>query len=200
MGTYQVPLIHRAEIAKGTMAFSFEKPPGFAFTAGQSLDVILVDPPGTDAEGHTRTFSIASAPHEDQIMVATRMRDTAFKVCSKRCRSGPQSASRAPTARSRCTTTRRDRRSSSPVALALRRSGVCWWTPPSITGRIVSSSFMPTALLKRRRSWKNSTTWSARTPVIPWSPPARPGLPPPSRGREKRGILIRPCWRNFWTM
>jgi hypothetical protein len=32
-----------------------------------------------DAEGNVRSFSIASAPHEDTLMVATRMRDTAFK-------------------------------------------------------------------------------------------------------------------------
>jgi len=36
-------------------------------------------PPETDAEGDTRAFSIASAPHEEMLMIATRMRDTAFK-------------------------------------------------------------------------------------------------------------------------
>ncbi|MEO6798071.1 MAG: FAD-dependent oxidoreductase, partial [Candidatus Dormibacter sp.] len=39
----------------------------------------LIDPPETDAEGNTRGFSIASAPFEDTIMIASRMRDTAFK-------------------------------------------------------------------------------------------------------------------------
>jgi ferredoxin-NADP reductase len=39
----------------------------------------LIDPPEIDSEGNTRTFSIASAPFEDQLMFATRMRDTAFK-------------------------------------------------------------------------------------------------------------------------
>ena len=38
-----------------------------------------MDPPETDAEGNRRTFSIASAPHEETLMFATRMRDTAFK-------------------------------------------------------------------------------------------------------------------------
>lgn len=61
------------------MTFHFEKPSGWTFKAGQFLDMTLPDPPETDAEGNTRTFSIASAPHEDTIMVATRMRDTAFK-------------------------------------------------------------------------------------------------------------------------
>jgi ferredoxin-NADP reductase len=39
----------------------------------------VLDPLETDSEGNTRTFSIASAPHEETLMVATRMRDTAFK-------------------------------------------------------------------------------------------------------------------------
>ena len=39
----------------------------------------LLNPPESDAEGNTRVFSIASAPYEDFIMVATRLRDTAFK-------------------------------------------------------------------------------------------------------------------------
>jgi ferredoxin-NADP reductase len=61
------------------MAFRFEKPLGWVFKAGQFLDMTLLNPPETDAEGHTRSFSIASGPNEDTLMVATRMRDTAFK-------------------------------------------------------------------------------------------------------------------------
>jgi ferredoxin-NADP reductase len=69
----------RREVAQGTMAFRFEKPPGWQFKAGQYLDMTLIDPPETDAEGNTRSFSIASGPHEDTLMIATRLRDTAFK-------------------------------------------------------------------------------------------------------------------------
>ena len=43
------------------------------------LDMTLLDPPETDAEGNVRSFSIASGPHEETLMVATRMRDTAVK-------------------------------------------------------------------------------------------------------------------------
>ena len=67
------------EVAEGTMAFRFEKPPGWMFKAGQYLDMTLLDPSETDSEGNVRSFSIASAPHEETLMVATRMRDTAFK-------------------------------------------------------------------------------------------------------------------------
>jgi ferredoxin-NADP reductase len=72
-------LVNRQEVAERTTAFHFEKPSNWKFKAGQFLDMTLIDPSETDAEGNTRTFSIASAPHEDTLMVATRMRDTAFK-------------------------------------------------------------------------------------------------------------------------
>jgi ferredoxin-NADP reductase len=72
-------LVSRHEVAERTAAFRFEKPSNWTFKAGQYLDMTLLDPAETDAEGNTRTFSIASGPHEDTLMVATRMRDTAFK-------------------------------------------------------------------------------------------------------------------------
>lgn len=76
---HTVKLLGREPVAEGTMAFHLEKPQGFQFTPGQSLDFTLLDPPETDTEGNIRTFSIASAPYEEQITIATRMRDTAFK-------------------------------------------------------------------------------------------------------------------------
>ena len=72
-------LIGREEVAERTMAFRFYRPLNWTFQAGQFLDMTLLDPSETDAEGNTRSFSIASAPYEDTLMVATRMRDTAFK-------------------------------------------------------------------------------------------------------------------------
>ena len=72
-------LLSRNEIAESTMAFRFERPPNWAFKAGQYLDMTLLDPSETDSEGNVRSFSIASGPHEETLMVATRMRDTAFK-------------------------------------------------------------------------------------------------------------------------
>jgi ferredoxin-NADP reductase len=77
-------LIRRKEVAEGTMAFHFERPSGFAFKAGQSADVTLIDPPDTDAEGNTRTFSIANPPFENELVFTTRMRDTAFKRSLKK--------------------------------------------------------------------------------------------------------------------
>ncbi len=74
-----VPLLASETVAEGTMSFRFAKPAGFTHVAGQSAVFTLLDPPETDGEGVTRTFTIASAPHEPELMIATRMRDTAFK-------------------------------------------------------------------------------------------------------------------------
>jgi ferredoxin-NADP reductase len=79
MTKYTTKLNERRDAAEGTMAFHLEKPPGFQFKAGQYMNVTLIDPPETDAEGNTRSFSIASAPFETDLVVTTRMRDTAFK-------------------------------------------------------------------------------------------------------------------------
>jgi ferredoxin-NADP reductase len=76
---YSSQLMSRREVAERTVAFQFEKPRGFAFIAGQFMDVSMSSPVETDAEGDTRAFSIASAPHEATLTVTTRMRDTAFK-------------------------------------------------------------------------------------------------------------------------
>src|ERR1022692_3071445 len=72
-------LLSRHEVAEGTMAFRFERPSNWVFKAGQYLDMTFLDPAETDSEGNVRSFSIASDPHEEILMVATRMRDTAFK-------------------------------------------------------------------------------------------------------------------------
>ncbi len=72
-------LIGKMEVAERTVAFRFEKPHGWTFKAGQFIEVTLINPSESDEEGNTRAFSIASAPSEPALLVATRMRDTAFK-------------------------------------------------------------------------------------------------------------------------
>lgn len=66
-------------LCKGTTAFYFERPRSFEFKAGQFANVTLLNSVGTDLEGSTRSLSIASAPHDVDLMVAMRNRDTAFK-------------------------------------------------------------------------------------------------------------------------
>lgn len=79
MAAHTVKLKKRQDVAEGTTAFYFERAPGFAFQAGQFLEMTLLDPPETDAEGNARTFTIASAPYEEDLIIATRMRNSAFK-------------------------------------------------------------------------------------------------------------------------
>ena len=74
-----VKLINKEYIANETLKFVFARPDGFDFRAGQFGDLTLINPPETDEEGNTRGFSIASAPYEDNLMFATRLRDSAFK-------------------------------------------------------------------------------------------------------------------------
>lgn len=79
MAILNIKLIKKEQVAEGTMAFHFEKPVDFEFRAGQFADFTLISPPETDEEGNTRGFSLAAAPYEENLMIATRMRDTAFK-------------------------------------------------------------------------------------------------------------------------
>jgi ferredoxin-NADP reductase len=79
MPSHKVTLERKEQVAEGTLAFHFQRPADFQFKPGQFMNVTLIGPPETDAEGNTRSFSIASAPFETDLTVATRIRDTAFK-------------------------------------------------------------------------------------------------------------------------
>jgi ferredoxin-NADP reductase len=72
-------LLGREVIADRTLAFHFARPAGFAFRAGQTIDLLIDMPADAGAEAGRHTFSVASAPAEDRLTVATRMRDSAFK-------------------------------------------------------------------------------------------------------------------------
>ena len=78
---YESTLIGRTEVAENTMAFQFEKPNNFVFKAGQYIDVTLS---GSQlqfgpADRLTHTFSIASSPCDQDLVVTTRMRSSIFK-------------------------------------------------------------------------------------------------------------------------
>ena len=79
MGKYDSKLLGNEEIAQSTLAFHFEKPAGFAFTPGQSINLFLPEGfPGV-SDDRQRAFSLVSAPHEDRLTIATRMRRSAYK-------------------------------------------------------------------------------------------------------------------------
>jgi len=96
MPKYETTPIASETVAEGTMAFHFGKPADFKFQAGQSMNVSLIDPPETDGKGNSRTFSIVSAPYETELVIATRMRDTAFKRVLKSMPSGGRMQLRGP--------------------------------------------------------------------------------------------------------
>ncbi|MGQ0430704.1 MAG: ferredoxin--NADP reductase [Gammaproteobacteria bacterium] len=79
MTTQKAVLRGRESIAEGTMAFHFEKPAGFSFKPGQAIDLILADPPSADPASARHAFSVVSAPSENVVTIATRMRGSGFK-------------------------------------------------------------------------------------------------------------------------
>jgi ferredoxin-NADP reductase len=79
MGFYESTLLGRTEIAEGTMAFQFERPSDFVFKAGQYIDLTILGNHYAPSQRLTHTFSIASSPCEEDLVVTTRMRSTVFK-------------------------------------------------------------------------------------------------------------------------
>ncbi len=84
MGRFLCKLTRREEVAAGTLAFHLERPPRLQFTPGQYVTVALIDPPETDAQGPVRSFSMVSTPGNDELIFATRLRDSAFKRVLRR--------------------------------------------------------------------------------------------------------------------
>lgn len=78
--TYDSKLLSRHTLASNTVEFVLERPAGLDYRAGQYLDIVL--PHAEDAtpkEAWIHGFSFASAPFEEHVAAATRMRDSAFK-------------------------------------------------------------------------------------------------------------------------
>jgi ferredoxin-NADP reductase len=76
---YTAKLISSEEIAEDIMAFQFEKPEGYQFTAGQFCFLNLPDMGFHDERGLRRHLSIASSPLERELLFATKMSESAFK-------------------------------------------------------------------------------------------------------------------------
>ena len=78
-GGYDLRLTGRDVVADGTVAFRFAKPAGFTHVAGQNVSLTLPSLSEPDAKGRSRTLTLASAPDERELMVATRLSGSAFK-------------------------------------------------------------------------------------------------------------------------
>jgi ferredoxin-NADP reductase len=74
---YKLTLLEKKFIAQSTMLFSFNKPDGFSYTAGQYVTLYLDKE--EDLKKNWRYFSLCSAPYEKKLMMATRLTDSDFK-------------------------------------------------------------------------------------------------------------------------
>lgn len=72
---HRTRLVSREMIAENTLELSIERPEGFVFAPGQNTTISL---PGAHADD-LREFSIASAPYEQDIVIAMRARNSNFK-------------------------------------------------------------------------------------------------------------------------
>ncbi len=79
MPLYLTSLLSRESVANNTLAVSFARPADFTFHAGQYADIALVSSPFHDLWGNLRTFSMASAPFQDNLEFVMRLSNTAFK-------------------------------------------------------------------------------------------------------------------------
>lgn len=79
MTAHDSKLRGREQVAQGTTAFHVDKPAGFSFKPGQAIDIVLPGSAAGDAQSARHTFSLVSAPFENELVVTTRMRDSAFK-------------------------------------------------------------------------------------------------------------------------
>jgi ferredoxin-NADP reductase len=80
MKTYQVTILKKEIIATKTVSFYLSKPKNLIFKAGQYLKLSLINPQMRDARGNIRSFSIASLPEDDYLMVTMRIRKSPFKT------------------------------------------------------------------------------------------------------------------------
>jgi ferredoxin-NADP reductase len=75
----QLVLIDKREVAESTMAFRFQPQEPLSFEAGQFGEFTL-DPDRSDySSDNIHIFSFAGSPNNQEIMIATRMRDSIFK-------------------------------------------------------------------------------------------------------------------------
>lgn len=92
MARYNVRLLHKNQVADGTLEFVLEKPTGLEYRAGQFFDIILPKP-SEDARksDYVHGFSFVTAPSEPYIAAATRMRpDSNFKNAFKNVPDGSE--------------------------------------------------------------------------------------------------------------
>lgn len=79
MTSFYTHLLSAREIAESTVEYILQRPDGFAFQAGQHVNLKLQQLNHEDKKGLRRTFTIASAPYEESIHIVTRDTGSGFK-------------------------------------------------------------------------------------------------------------------------
>ena len=72
-------LKERRLVAEQTLEFVLQRPNGFEFQAGQSVNLKVFELTFEDARQGRRSFTIASPPHEENLVFATRLTGSGFK-------------------------------------------------------------------------------------------------------------------------
>jgi len=163
MPPYKVKLKAQKTLCSGTTAFYFEKPTEFEFQAGQFFNFTLLSPGETDLEGNTRALSIASAPHEQNLMVAMRLRSTAFKRSLNSLPPGAELLLQGPYGWMTL-----PRHTTRPAVLLAGGIGITpfrslvWSEAESLSARRILL-FYSVRVPRKQRSWKNCRNWSGTT-------------------------------------
>ncbi len=85
-----VSIVSRETVASDTLALRLTKPSGFSFEPGQTIR-LTIPPDASSGAGEARVFSIANAPHEPDLQVVTRLRDSSpFKQALKTMTNGSE--------------------------------------------------------------------------------------------------------------
>lgn len=90
MAKFPIKLKKKEEVATDTYAFYWEVPEEFTFKAGQFANFTLIDPPETDDEGNSRAFSFINSPNEKEMVITTRIRNSAYKKNLKELKEGTE--------------------------------------------------------------------------------------------------------------
>ena len=76
---YTIKLLTKKDLTIVSMVWTFAKPKGFTYKAGQYCEFSIPNFEPTKNDDGTRCLSLVSNPEEDNIVIASNIRDSAFK-------------------------------------------------------------------------------------------------------------------------
>src|SRR5437660_267939 len=193
MIAYQSTLLGRTEVAEDTMAFRFEKPRSFVFKAGQYIDLTLLGSEPGGSNGLTHTFSIASSPWAEELVVTTRMRDTVFKRALSVLPIGAEVRVEGPMGSFTLHNNTARPAVLLPAESGSRHSSVSFLTRQRRDSVILSFCSTRTATWKMLRSWMHSGSWSGLIPGSGLFLPSRASPRITGDGRERLDTSARKC-------